>query len=212
MTTRARRTPAASARRFPVVPLALGIIVLLGVAAVVASRGSDDSPAGTEQFRTVSVTGTALPPLPDGAADPAIGTAAPVVRGESFSGEALSVGGSGTPQLIAFVAHWCEHCQKEVPVVTEWLAQGAPDGVTMKAVSTSAASNRPNYPPSEWLADEDWPVPTIADDPDNAAAQAFGVNAFPYFVALDADGKVVARVSGELTIPQLEALVDAARS
>ena len=39
----------------------------------------------------------------------------------------------------------------------------------------------------------------MADADDGKAATAFGLNAFPYFVAVDGSGKVVARTTGEIT-------------
>ena len=65
--------------------------------------------------------------------------------------------------------------------------------------------------PAEWLAAEDWTVPTL-DDVDNSVAPQFGLSGFPYFVATDADGTVVARGSGELTTDQFDQLVEAART
>ena len=49
-------------------------------------------------------------------------------------------------------------------------------------------------------------MPTIADSSDNAAMEALGVSGFPFIVAVDADGKVVARVSGEQPVEALDAL------
>lgn len=54
-------------------------------------------------------------------------------------------------------------------------------------------------------------IPTLFDSEDDAAARAYGLSAFPYFVVIDADGNVVTRISGELDSSQLEALLDAAR-
>jgi hypothetical protein len=50
----------------------------------------------------------------------------------------------------------------------------------------------------------------MADDQGNHAAEALGLSAFPYYVAIDANGAVVARTSGELAIEEIEALVAAA--
>jgi hypothetical protein len=47
----------------------------------------------------------------------------------------------------------------------------------------------------------------IADDEAGTAATTFGLSAFPYFVAVDADGTVVARASGELTTDQFDDVV-----
>jgi thiol-disulfide isomerase/thioredoxin len=114
---------------------------------------------------------------------------------------------------VVFVAHWCPHCQLEVPVITKWIAaNGAPSGVDMYGVSTSVSKDRPNYPPSSWLAKEKWPLPTLADSGDAAAAQAFGLNAFPYFAVVNSSGKLVFRATGELDTTQLAQLVTLAKS
>ena len=70
--------------------------------------------------------------------------------------------------------------------------------------------NQPNYPPSAWLADESWPTPVLADSTDSAAAKAFGLPGYPYFVAVDRTGRVVARTSGEITTDQFAALAQQA--
>jgi hypothetical protein len=65
---------------------------------------------------------------------------------------------------------------------------------------------RGNWPPGEWLVDEGWTQPTMVD-PDGSAAETWGLTSFPYFVAIDANGDVVARASGELTTAQFEELL-----
>ena len=42
------------------------------------------------------------------------------------------------------------------------------------------------------------------------AGDAFGATGWPYFVIIGADGLVKARHSGEIEIPELQQLVDAA--
>lgn len=110
-----------------------------------------------------------------------------------------------------FAAHWCPHCRAEVPVIEKWLENGGEsDGVDLYAVSTGVNEAGPNYPPSTWL--EKWPVTTLADSSDDTAALAFGVNAYPFFVVVRANGTVALRVTGELTPAQLTNLVDIARA
>lgn len=193
-------------------------VVVLGLVAFLATRGGsgDDgdgpAPAAGAEVRPVEVTGAPLPELADPSRDPAVGQPAPSVSGASFNGTGVSLGGTGRPQLIFFLAHWCPHCQKEVPRIVDWLDEnGLPDGVDLRAVSTGVNEAAPNYPPSSWLAREDWPVRTLADDERSSAAAVFGLSGYPFFVALDAGGRVAARASGELTAPQIEALVEAAR-
>ena len=201
--------------------LAMGGVLLLAIIAIVATQGGsgdgngDDggAAAAADEMRPVRVTGEALPRLsPD--TDPGVGREAPRVEGAAFDGSPVTIGaGVGAPQLVMVVAHWCPHCQKEVPRITEWLrSKGAPEGVELRGVSVSANPDAPNYPPSEWLDEEGWTIPTIADDEDGSAAAALGVSAYPFFVAIDGSGKVVARTSGELTTEEVERLVQAART
>ena len=73
-------------------------------------------------------------------------------------------------------------------------------------MSTGVTDKRPNYPPSLWLEKERWTAKTLADSEAQDAADAFGLTAFPYFVAVDGSGKVVARTSGEITTDQFAEL------
>ena len=201
----------------PIFLIGVGVVIVLGIVAVLLTRGgSDEAPEESdpaiEQVRAVEVTGESLPKFGD-EPDAAVGATAPSVTGKTFDGAVTSIGGSGEPQLVVFLAHWCPHCQKEVPVITTWIEdEGAPDGVQLRAVSTSVNPDAPNYPPSAWLARERWPLRTVADDDRSTVAAAFGLSGFPYFVAIDGDGKIVARASGELSVEQIEALVEKARA
>jgi len=204
--------------------VAVAVVLALLLAVVVASRNDDGSaatikgggtivPKGEVAYGDVTVGGTPLAERPDEGSDPAIGQVVPAISGEQFDGASRSIPAAGTPKVVMFLAHWCPHCQAEVPLLAEELAQnGLPAGVDLYAVTTGTTDTRANFPPAEWLRDEHWPVPTIADDASNRAAAAYGVTGFPTFVAVDAAGKVVARTSGELTVEQFRALVDAART
>jgi thiol-disulfide isomerase/thioredoxin len=155
----------------------------------------------------VTVDGTALPPLPDGGTDPAVGTPMPVLSGTGLDGAPVTIPAGGRPTLVLFVAHWCPHCQTEVPVVQQWVDDGGlPAGVDLVTVSTSADPRRPNHPPGEWLASEGWTAPVLVDG-DDSAADAAGLTAFPFFVGVDAAGNVVGRTSGQLSPDQLSAAV-----
>jgi hypothetical protein len=52
----------------------------------------------------------------------------------------------------------------------------------------------------------------LVDDADSRTGSVFGLTSFPYFVAIDAQGNIVERVSGEIGGPAFEALLDAART
>jgi cytochrome c biogenesis protein CcmG/thiol:disulfide interchange protein DsbE len=178
------------------------LVLVLAVAAMVSSGGSDEggsSAEGVEETRPVSISGDALPELPQSGSDPAVGKNIPEATGQSFDGSPVSIGNDGRAKLIVFVAHWCPHCRNEIPVLADWLESNQlPNGVDLYAVSTGVDSKRPNYPPSAWLEKEGWTAPTLADSSDGKAANAFGLSAFPYFLAVDGSGKVVARTTGEI--------------
>jgi thiol-disulfide isomerase/thioredoxin len=150
----------------------------------------------------VTVSGTQLPPF-DRGSDPAIGRQAPAVTGVGFDGSPRSIT-PGTPTLVVFLAHWCPHCRREVPRLVEWQADGAvPAGVDVIGVATGTNPDRDNFPPSDWLVEEAWPFPVMVDDEQSTAALAFGLSAYPYFVLLDSEGRVVWRQSGEVATDDL---------
>lgn len=182
-----------------------GLVAVLLVAAIVSSGGGDENTAaeGIEETRPVSVTGDGLPEFAPGGADAAAGKTIPDVKGQSFDGSPVEIRNDGRAKLIVFVAHWCPHCQKEIPLLADWLESNRlPDGVDLYTVSTGVTDERPNYPPSRWLEKEGWTAKTLADSEGQEAADAFGLSAFPYFVAVDGSGKVVARTSGEISTDQ----------
>jgi thiol-disulfide isomerase/thioredoxin len=188
-----------------------GVVVLTGVIAFAVTSGAGK---GLTAYGTPELRSEALPMLDrEGGADPAVGRLAPEVAGEDFRGEAVTIPGAGRAKIVMFLAHWCPHCQAEVPRLTEWIAlNGMPADVDLYSVATGTDSTRPNYPPGPWLEGENWPVPVLVDDKDGSAGIAFGLSGFPFFVVVDADGKVVQRTSGELTPDQWTGLLEAART
>lgn len=207
--------------RSPVLLAVLGLMAVLAVAAVLLTRGgADDDPgqastaqAGTgqaiEQTRPVQVEGAALPRLTQ--ADAAVGSPMPGLSGASFDGTPVRVAADGRPKVVVFLAHWCPHCQRELPEFTRWLAANPQPGADLYAVASGTREERPNFPPSEWFAETGWPRPVLADDADGTAGQAAGLSGYPFFVAVDAAGDVVARTSGEIGVSGLERLVALAR-
>ncbi len=209
----------APASRGPVVwYAALAVVMLLGVVAVVAARSSSNTvsnkvaTAQTSKVKTGS-SSKALPQLMDGKADAAIGQIIPAVSGKTLDGDAITIGPDGTSKVVVFVAHWCPHCQAEVPKIVGHLKDSPmPVGVKLLTVSTNVVKERGNYPPKAWLDRVGWTAPVMADSTDNAAATAYGLTSFPYFVVADAEGKVVTRVTGEISMDTFDQLVKAAET
>jgi thiol-disulfide isomerase/thioredoxin len=174
--------------------------------------GAGGTPAGgtiDPLAATVTVDGAPLPPLEDPNDDPAVGMAAPALHGSDYAGQRTDiVPGSGGAMLVVFLAHWCPHCNDEIPVLLEWRDSGnIPSDLQIFGVSTAVSPERPNYPPGQWLQDKGWDWPVLADDVDFTAGNAYGVTAFPGFTLIDADGNVAARGSGEISIDDLQHLV-----
>jgi cytochrome c biogenesis protein CcmG/thiol:disulfide interchange protein DsbE len=186
----------------------LGLVVIIGVIAVVVSRGdkTESSASAGEVADSVKVEGTALPPLPDSGDDPAVGKTAPTLIGRNFAGDSVTIG-PGSRKLVALVAHWCPHCQAEVPRLVEADKAGAFSGTDLFAVATGTRSDADNYPPSAWLESVQWPGKILLDTANSDAAQAYGLTSYPFLVLLDAQNKVIARTSGERTAEQLTAFV-----
>lgn len=206
--------------------IVIGVVVVIGiaiVAGVIVSQSGDDgegSPiAGDTPVADLivqgepQVEGAPLSPMPDGGVDPDVGAPVPALVGQAFDATPLAIEPGTEPMVVVFLAHWCPHCQAEVPRITDHVAEvGAPEGVAVYGVATGTDEGQPNFPPGEWLAEEGWPFPTLVDSLDGTAAEAYGLTGFPYFVVIDADGDLVQRTSGELTTDQFDALVEAART
>lgn len=180
----------------------LALIVLLAIS--IAGEEEIDDSIG---FGEVTMEGDVLPVLTDPANDPAVGTTAPTVSGADWEDNSYSIAADGTPKLLVFLAHWCSHCQAEVPVVQQWLDDGGlPDGVDIYSLTVATDPLRPNWPPQEWLENEGWTVPVIMDDEIGTAAAGYGMAGTPMYVVLDGDNNVLQRVSGEIGVVGLDTL------
>ena len=175
-----------------------GAVVVLGLVALVVSGagGSGDTHPDLQGAPTVS--GDPLVPLPSGAtSDPATGNPVPTVVGADFDGNPVSIENNGKAKMVIFLAHWCPNCQEEVPEVTAWLEQNTlPDNVEIVSVATSINRTRDNFPPSDWLKGEGWPVPVVLDSAASEVSVAYGVGAFPLWAMVDADGNLITRITG----------------
>lgn len=124
---------------------------------------------------------------PDSGTDPAIGMTAPTLNGFRFDGSPFAIAPDGRAKMVVFLAHWCPHCNREVPVLQSWAAaDGVPGDLDIIGVSTAVNARRDNYPPSRWIVDKGWTWPVLADSANSDAATAYGVSAFPTFVIVGA--------------------------
>jgi cytochrome c biogenesis protein CcmG/thiol:disulfide interchange protein DsbE len=188
-----------------IIGIAGGIVVLALVAAVVFATEE----LGAEYGDPV-IEGNALPVMPQSSPVDvtATGLAAPEVVGQNFAGDEVRIVNDGRAKAIVFLAHWCPHCQVEVPKVQAWIdSGGGEEGVDLYAVATAMDSTRGNFPPSEWLNTEGWTAPVVRDDNENSVLDAFGRGGFPFWTFVNADGTVALRASGEMPIEQLQQIM-----
>lgn len=189
-----------------IVGIAGGVVVLLLIAAVLFANEE----VGAE-YGTPVIEGQGLPLMPPQSPvdETANGFIAPTVIGQDFDNNTVEIDNTdGKAKGIVFLAHWCGHCQAEVPRVQAWLdATGGVPGVDLYSVATAMNSGQGNFPPSDWLARENWSLPVIRDDQDNSVLAAYGSGGFPYWVFTNADGTVALRTAGELTVVQLEEIL-----
>jgi thiol-disulfide isomerase/thioredoxin len=208
------------------VMIVIGVVVLvlgLAGAAALLAGGDDESSGGVlapgettrptygddvQENRPVEVTGDPLPSLESvGEPDTAVGMPTPVIDGATFDGNAMTVGGATDgPTMYVFLAHWCPHCNDEIPELVELNNRdGIPDGMNVVAISTAVDETAPNYPPSEWIVDKEWPAewPVMADSAESLGFVVSGGSGFPYLMVVDADGTVLDRSSGTKSAEEL---------
>ena len=182
----------------------LGLIVWLAVA--IAGEGPVEEGVA---FGEVTVEGDDLPVLPSGAADPAVGLTAPTVSGEDLQGNDITIGPDGRAKILVLLAHWCPHCQREVPVIQQWVEGGGlPEGVDLygATVLTNRVRDGDTWPPQDWLAEEGWTSPTVKDDQSGSIVAAYGMTGTPTYVVLGPDNENLGRLSGEIGVEGLNAL------
>ncbi|MDE2991342.1 MAG: TlpA disulfide reductase family protein [Chloroflexota bacterium] len=184
----------------------VGLALAAGLLVLLAACGEAGDGADAAAVRDPEVTGDPLPAFSPTAPDRALGLPAPEVRGTNFAGSSVAIVNDGRLKAVVFLAHWCPHCQREVPDVQQWVdAGGKPTSVDIYAVATAIDQTRSNYPPDAWLEREGWTSPVLVDTNDSVL-RAYGLTGFPTWVFISADGTVALRVAGALGAAQLKVL------
>jgi cytochrome c biogenesis protein CcmG/thiol:disulfide interchange protein DsbE len=201
-TTKNQPQSSGKSRSIPIVGIVFAVVAVLAVVAVVFAGNTE---VGSE-YGEPQVQGQLPVMPPDTAVDTsATGESAPIVIGADFDGNEVRIENDGRAKAVVLLAHWCPHCQNEVPEVQAWLdSGGGVEGVDLYSVATSMNSSRDNYPSSEWLDREGWTVPVVVDDQENSIYIAYGAGGFPFWVFVNSDGTVAARAAGRLGIDQIE--------
>jgi thiol-disulfide isomerase/thioredoxin len=192
----------------------LGVVGLALIVALAYAISGEEAVDPSIGFGEVTVEGANLPTVEDpNAGDPAIGVTAPTVSGADWDGNEISIAADGRPKIIVLLAHWCPHCQAEVPVIQDWIDNGGlPDDVDLYGVTVLTNSLRPEFPPQDWLESEGWTSPTIMDNVEGDAALAYGLSGTPYYIILDGENRNLGRVVGAFDEAGLDAMVALAQA
>jgi cytochrome c biogenesis protein CcmG/thiol:disulfide interchange protein DsbE len=198
---------------FPAVIAAVVVAGVIAIAVAAGGGGGDDKDVVArpgdpiEVAAEVTVGGSKLPNYTGTGRDAAIGMTAPTLGGVDFAGANVEAGGAtGEPYAVVFLAHWCPHCQAEVPRLVSLGRNGQITGVDVVGVATGTTDERPNYPPSTWLSREGWRFGVLVDDAAYSAAGAYGLTSYPFLVFVDAEGEVAGRIAGEVSESDLRTI------
>lgn len=207
-----------------------GLLVVIVGGIVWATSGDDDSADGANGSPTETTDGISSIPVSQpvtvtgdpltgyDASQPVdlmVGMPAPLLNGLDFQGDEVVVDPAANgPYMVVFLAHWCPHCNAEVPRLLAWKGSGSvPAELNVIGVATAVSASAPNYPPAEWFSSKGWSWPVLVDEAGadgqaGKAAVAYGATGWPYFVIVGADGLVKVRASGELEVAELQQIVD----
>jgi len=193
----------------------IGAVAVIAVAvAVILSLSGGGSSAGGGSIspstaREVSISGAPRTSMLS------VGATVPDFSAPGFHMEATSGGGytiartpfdwgtfKGHPTVLSIWAPWCPHCQNELPVLSEVVANTP--NVRLATVVTSVGA-QPGPTPNGYLADHGLTFPVAIDDANGTLARALGVQAFPTLYLVDSSGKVVFANEGEVPASQLQA-------
>lgn len=166
---------------------AVALVAVLGASAV----------AATQLDRDVSYKGT-----------PLLGQLVPAESVTTLDGQRLDLRDlAGRVVIVNFWNTWCVPCLREVPALETFWSRHAndPDLVFLGVVRDDTEEAV-----SDWVDERRWDW-TIAMDPDDRTALAFGTTGQPETFAIAADGLVVGRRVGEATVDDLEQLLAMAR-
>lgn len=176
----------------------VALVATLALTACSAGGQQDGAAGGTVGFTTGDGTVTIVP---EGERQQA-----PVLEGPLLDGGTLSTADlEGKPIVINVWGSWCAPCRAEAPELVE-AAERLGDDVAFLGLNTRDLSEAPAQ---AFVRAFEIPYPNIFD-PDGTLLLGFGQvppKAIPSTLVIDAEGRVAARVIGEVNANTLVELV-----
>ena len=106
----------------------------------------------------------------------------------------------GRPFLVTFWATWCIPCKKQRETLEPWVKSGPWQAQVLGVATLDTAAQV-----VEAEAKSPHPFPSIMDD-DGAIAEKMGIQALPYSVIVDKNGRVSRRFAGPLSANDLQVI------
>jgi thiol-disulfide isomerase/thioredoxin len=175
---------------------------LLAAGLLLAGCAGQAAPA--EPSPTADPTSSAFAACPEQPDQPAAGGAAvPQLAFDCLGGGSLDLARApGVPTVVNLWASWCGPCREELPLMQQ-LADAA--GERVRVLGVVSKDGEPQA--ESFAADAGTTFPSAFDGQGELMAQ-LGLNALPYTMFLDADGRLVHSELGPVeSVDELEQLV-----
>ena len=139
---------------------------------------------------------------------PAQRVTAPTLSGTTLDGKQLSLADyRGKVVVVNVWGSWCGPCRREAPALEETFAKYQPKGVQFLGINV----RDDNAAAQAFVSDQSISYPSL-QDPDETLLLQFKTvvppTDIPSSMIIDRDGKLAARIIGEVTEPQLTQSLD----
>jgi peroxiredoxin len=161
------------------VAIAVVVVAIVGVVTVVVidDNATTSSTSAVQGSAKASIEGIAT-----------VGEQAPDFQLRTLDGKTVRLGDyAGKPVVVNFWASYCHPCREEFPMFRDSLEQHHNDFVLLGIDYRDITSDARKFAKDEHAT---WP---ILQDPDSAAALAYGVRAVPQTFFIGRDGKISQR-------------------
>lgn len=186
-------------------PAVVAAVVVVGIAIVVVAALNKDSAPKSDVALGGGGPGDSAPTAVVSGSMAQGQPAAQLSGVDMYSGREVSLEEmKGKPTLLTVWAHWCPHCQKELPIIQQLSKEQAAD-VNFLTLTTAAGQQPASAQyatPATLMQTQGITIPTLRDD-GAAGMKELGVSGFPTLFVIDADGNVQGKASGEMPKDQL---------